>query len=396
MCECTFSKNLVALLSRPHFYDSFKLVIIAEANNDGKNFEVFEEGNQIELICYKSTLVSIFKESHGFMEKYSPDLSFDTIIRNTTKVNYIDVYNVTVGLLLTTAENKTNFNLHSDIFFTVWDSRKSEDEKFEFLLKETFIIQRLLTCSSNKINKSSSLYIWYRKLFILWQHIYNQHYNKDIEKLIFNSKIFIQSGKQHFANYYSWNTAKWIFDNLDNLILKEKFFNDIKLFCLQNVSDSSSWDCLSYMVCQYKLRNNHHVTAFDRLAKCLPPLKDLPTRSAVWFQTNLIDLAQELISYISKCAVKTWPPYLCLLRILKVYSVELSDLQLELTYKWTQDIKNFESKNGKIQLLHNFFPIVSSDQDNSNNNLNDDFIKKEILHHLGYKKVFLNNLINSR
>lgn len=395
MYECNFSKELVTILSQPFFYDSFKLVIIPQINSDGKNFEVFQKGNQIEVICYKSTLISIFKENHKFIEKYLPDLNFNTIVGNTTKVNYIDFYNVTVGLLLTTAENKTNFNLHSDVFFIIWNNIKYEDEKFEFLLKETFIIQRLLTCSLNKINKSSSLYIWYRKLFILWQHIHNQHYNKNIEKLIFNSKIFIQSGKQHFANYYCWNTAKWIFDNLNSLTLKQAYFNDIKLYCLQNISDSSSWDCLSYMVCQHKLRNNHHRTDFDRLAKHLPILEQLSTRNVVCFQPNLISLTQELISYISKCEIKMWPPYLCLLRILKVYNVELNNLRLELIDKWTKSIKTFESKNGQIQLLHNFIPIVSLPKDN-NSDLNNDFIMKETLLHLGYKKVFLNNLINHK
>ena len=396
MSKCTLSEELVTLLSKPHFYDSFKLVIIPQINNDQNNFEVFQEGNQIEIICYKSTFISIFKENHMFMEKYLPDMNLDTFIKNNSKFNYIDLYNATVGLLLTTAENKTNFNLHSAIFFTIWNSINSENEKFDFLLKETFIVQRLLTCSLNKINKSSSLFIWYRKLFILWQYNHKQYHNNNniIEKLMFTSKVFIQSGKQHFANYYNWNTAKWVFDNLNNVAWKQTFFNDVKQFCFQNVSDSSSWDCLSYMVCQYKLKNHHYILDFNRLAKSLPNSKHLLTRDTVWFQTDLIELVQGLISYISKCEIKAWPPYLCLLRILKVYNTKINGLSLEILNDWRQIINSFESKNGEIQLLNDFIPVVPSDQ--GSNSLNDDYITRETLFHLGYKKAFLNKLTNSR
>lgn len=72
---------------------------------------------------------------------------------------------MTVGFLLTTPENKTVYNVHEDLL-----KRYFQDNSVlvipDLLVKEVRLIQRLCS-SNNRINKSSSLWILYRKLFVL-------------------------------------------------------------------------------------------------------------------------------------------------------------------------------------------------------------------------------------
>ncbi|CAL9729314.1 protein Ecm9p [Monosporozyma unispora] len=385
MSQCPHNEELVNLLSKKQFYDSFKLIIIPQVSDNGHKFELFEEEHQAEVVCYKSTFIGIFKEAHQFMRQYLTDLDFQTYLNTNT--NYLTFYQVTIGLILTTAENKTNFNLHNDIFFVIWNNLKSKVEKIDFLLKETFIITRLLTCSSNKVNKSSSLYIWYRKLFILWQGFLKEDHDGNIDKLLLTSRLFLASGKQHLANYYSWNTSRWIFDNLELKPLKQTFINDVKSFCFQSFSDCSSWDTLSYMICQYKIKNTHHIDDYERLRTILNE-KLLVKRDVVWIQTDLPVLVHDIINHISKCKIKTWPPFLCLLRILSIYSLELADLISRIKIEWIGEVEKFESVHGKITLYNKFTPIIPCADSNNYN----DYLVTESLLHLGHKLVFLNKL----
>lgn len=382
MSLCPYNEELVTLLSNTKFYDTFKFVIIPQVSENGNRFELFQEDNQVEIVCYKSTFLSLFKECHIFLKKFVPDMQFKTYL--DTNVNPFSFYQITIGLLLTTTENKTNINMHSDVFFALLNKLKSHNERIDFLSKETFIITRLLTCSSNKVNKSSSLYIWYRKLFILWQGYVSEHTDNKIDKLLLTSKLFIDSGKQHFANYYSWNTSRWIFDNMESLKSKELFINAIKSFCFQNLSDCSSWDTLSYMICQYKVRNVYHIKDFDRLKGIL--VGRASERKVVWLQMDLSKLVQNICNHICRCNIKTWPPFLCLLRIFSVYSNELTDKISQIKNEWLEDINVFESKFGKIELYNGFTPVINSGEHDN------DYLRNESILHLGQKLVFLNKL----
>lgn len=383
MSQCPYNDELVTLLSNTEFYDTFKLIIVPQVSVNGNHFELLKEGNQVEVVCYKCTFISLFKECHLFVKKFLPDMQFKTYM--DTRTNHFEFYQITIGLLLTTTENKTNINWHSDIFFALLHKLRSHNERIDFLSKETLIITRLLTCSSNKVNKSSSLYIWYRKLFILWQHYLRESHGSNIDKILLTSKLFIDSGKQHFANYYSWNTSRWIFDNLETLKLKEMFINDIKSFCFQNLSDCSSWDTLSYMICQYKARNTYHINDFNRLKDSLSGETSFE-RKVVWLQMDTSKLVQDICNHITRCNIKTWPPFLCLLRIFSVYSNELTDQISQIKRKWLEEINAFESKYCQIELYNNFTPIIlSGDGDN-------DYLMTETILHLGQKLVCLNKL----
>ena len=153
---------------------------------------------------------------------------------------------------MTTAEHKTVINIHEDAVLGIVDANYNEDTK-SFLLNEFVLIKRLLTSSRNSINKSSSLWWWLRKLFVI---LVSRGYatTKQLTATIISA--ITRSGTLHFANYYCWNTAKWFFDVLElqrepeAQSARDELIESIKRFCFSHLSDCSSWSTMAYIFSQ--------------------------------------------------------------------------------------------------------------------------------------------------
>lgn len=278
---------------------------------------------------------------------------------------------MTTGLLLTTPENKTVYNIHEKLLKEYFQDNSILDIP-NLLFKEIRLVQRLLCSSNNRINKSSSLWILYRKLFVL--SLYAR--TSISSDLLF---VFYSSGSQHFSNYYCWNTARWLYDNLtDNKRIE--LFSLTKRFCFQHVKDCSSWSALAYMVCQQEQKKTDNIRDFQRLSSSfnIPVKLD---KVDLNFQIQHMDtFIQELVKWIDRTYAADWPPYLCLLQILKLNITLGIDVDSVLS-TWKNEILNFEENSGHIKMNNNI-PIVPEQFSN-------DFLTSENFVHFGYKKLFL-------
>lgn len=390
---CPYTDRLVDLLSqRKGCQKSFNFYLMPN-HSEKKDYEIYSQDGVLEIVCFKSTFISIFKECHSLLRKLCPDVTNynkDTYLKD--EQSYQLIYKSTIGLLLTSAENHKNFNLHEDIFFAIWDHLTSQDSQVEFLLNETSIIQALLMTSINKVNKSSSLNTWYKRLFVLWNYIDPEVKNIEGHTMLYDQNVFLRSGAQHFANYYTWNASRWVFDNIPHYEYKLSFFNDVKLFCFENLSDVSSWNALAYMVCQMKTQNKHNIGDYNRLYDSLElhitKKENMDERTIVWLDLDISNLVQDLLKKISSSKIKVWPPYLCILQILITYPQELQEVKDGVVRNWTKQIQEFESKNGEIVLYHRFTPITPIEKQLEDK----DYLTTEEMFHLGHKKVFLNKL----
>lgn len=285
-------------------------------------------------------------------------------------ISPINAYILTLGFLLATPENRSALNLHEKAFYELlWCG--SSFESSEILRKELTIIERLLTSTNNRINKSSSLWCIYRKLFIVSREV-----NLEGSKYV---TVFIQSASRHFSNYYCWAALRWFFDVV-SLTEKEKLFEATETYCFQNIKDASSWSALSYIVCQQSKRSCFNVSDYERLVRQL----DLPQSTIddpVWLALDTGRIAKDIITTIDTAFVAEWPPFLCLLAILNEFPNTISPSILE---KWSQDISSFENKHSSIYLLRNNPSVPAS--------FADDLLKSSCVRHLGYKKLFLQKL----
>ncbi|CAI4565845.1 ATV_HP_G0096050.mRNA.1.CDS.1 [Saccharomyces cerevisiae] len=348
-------------------YHDFRLTITANQPSITLPYYVDQKAHSIELVIFKTTFLSLFQEAHTYFNKTFSDQS---------GISNENIYYMTVGFLLTTPENKTVYNVHEDLLKGYFQDN-SVLVIPDLLVKEVRLIQRLLCSSNNRINKSSSLWILYRKLFVL---------SLDANTLVLPDILFVfhSSGSQHFSNYYCWNTARWFYDNLP-YNKRIELFNLTKRFCFQNVKDCSSWSALAYMVCQQEEKKTDNIRDFQRLTSSF----NVP------FKINKVDLnfqvqpadafTQELVKWIDRTYAADWPPYLCLLQITK-FNITLRIEMDSVLLTWRNEILNFEENSGHIKMINNT-PIVAEKFSN-------DLLTSVNFAHFGYKKLFLNKFLD--
>ncbi|CAI4046474.1 hypothetical protein SUVZ_11G2170 [Saccharomyces uvarum] len=340
-------------------HDDFRLTITANQPSIALPYYVDRNARFIELIAFKTTFLSLFQEAHTY---------FNRVLSNQSYNFDENFYYMTIGLLFTTPENKTIHNLHEQLLRKCLQDSSILNMP-NLLIKEVRLVQRLLCSSSNRINKSSSLWILYRKLYILSLHAKTPIYTDFC--FIFNS-----SGSQHFSNYYCWNTARWFYDNLA-FDKRTELFCLTKLFCFQHVKDCSSWSTLAYMICQQKQKNQYNIRDFQRLRNSFD-LFSTPNTEDLNFQLPDADtFIQELAEWIDKTFTADWPPYLCLWEITKLIGIDINSV-LSI---WRSEVQNFEKIHGSIKLENNN-PVVPKEF------TNDLLISKNFIH-FGYKKLFL-------
>ncbi|KAH9200360.1 hypothetical protein LQ764DRAFT_115001 [Zygosaccharomyces rouxii] len=344
-------KKLYQVLSSDSTTKTCRLTFAPNQPDINDPFFISEEPKNIEIVCFKNTYLSIFKEAHDYFQNY-PSISASPKDWNT--------YYSSLGYLLTTPENKTNFNVHYDTFLKMWEI----DDSKELLNRELKIVQRLLTSSNNRLNKSSSLWQMYRKLYTLSMD-YNNGTNHNY---IFT---FLESGSKHLSNYYCWNASRWFFDVFP-INEKKLMIDNVKQFCFKNFKDSSSWDALAYMLCQqrkkigYNIKNYYHPNEPDQ-------------REHQWLEFEVDEIFAEIIHLIDSFAVTELPPFLCC-RTIAVSFPELKVITKVLK-KWRSDIQKFEQQYGPLQFIRNN-PIPAS-------KYTDDIIISGLSRHIGYKKRFV-------
>lgn len=279
-----------------------------------------------------------------------------------------ETYYFSLGYLLTTPENKTNFNIHLDTFRGLL----AIDESKELLEKELRVIQRLLTSTNNRLNKSSSLWHLYRQLYTLSLQ-FSRNFDHDY------LSTFLESGDRHFSNYYCWNAAKWFFD-IFTISQREALVKRTMEFCFRNFKDSSSWDALTYMICQSRRNLNHNIEEFHRLQYMLRSSKILTTQKYVEFRIE--EILRDIVHLIDSFTVSEWSPFLCCLTI--VFTFCELDTNF-LSTAWKSDVEAFERSNGPVQIIRNN-PVHSQEY-------TQDLVLRSTAAHICYKKRFLTMFI---
>lgn len=384
-----FCKELYEVLTKDLKRINFCLTFAPNQPGVSERYFVSEEDQSIEIVCFTATFLSVFKESHEYFNLFkSRNCKYDQLplYRDLTTnqrnlpiyqaATNLDTYYSTIGFLLTTPENKTALNTHVDSLIGLIKTECCDNENSSDLLqKEMTLTGRLLTSSNNRLNKSSSLWCLYRKLYIL-----SKSYNMKIEDCV---SIFMNSASRHFSSYYCWATARWFFDVIPQTE-KEILVNATKRFCFHNFKDSSSWNALSYMICQQRTKSMFNIHDFERLQKNLGLTGDL-LEKASWQHLNADSFFSEIMKFIDTVTIVEWPPFLCLLTIAKTFpEITVS----RLLTNWRKDIKYFEATYGTIKYLRNT-PLVPDGFCN-------DLVVVRTAKHLGYKKRLVECLQQTR
>ncbi|CAG61838.2 unnamed protein product [Nakaseomyces glabratus] len=268
-----------------------------------------------------------------------------------------DTYLATVGLLLTTPENKTIINLHYKCLLELC----ADDTKA--LQREVVYLQRLLSCTNNRINKSSSLWLLYKKLYI--------QFNKTIT---FNvNTTLIKSAENHFSNYYAWNFARWYYINT-TIEERSSLLTRTRYFCNTHFKDSAAWSAFMFMLLPIDdshekfLAENCLTDSLDHKSQ---PLEQEFVEKEVRSVINRIDILQ----------CPEWSPFALVLAATKhMRGCPLHDIFV----KWKQEINQYEAQNDTIKFFHRQ-PMFDKNDTN--------ILSRQLFMHIAYKKTLLDKLL---
>lgn len=263
--------------------------------------------------------------------------------------------------------NHTALNLHERIFLERLNNSTHSDSLL-WLGNEILLIERFLTSTNNRLNKSSSLWYLYRKLLILAR----DHHSEDLN---YKSTV-LHSGKRHFSNYYCWATARWLYDVVP-VAEKAQLLKLTCNFCFETLSDASSWSALSYMICQQRRKSDYNYSDYKHLRELLKlPIND--TDAPSWPALRIEQYVTKIIQTIDAAVAEEWPPFLCLMTVVKEFQ-EAADLAG--FSDWRENLQTFEQQHGNITLLRNN-PVVPTE-------LSDNAVLHRNARHFGFKKLFL-------
>ncbi|AMD21813.1 HFL043Cp [Eremothecium sinecaudum] len=306
--------------------------------------------SHIEVICFKKTFLKIFTECHSKLTE---------LLDHNSNLE-LDVYLGTIGLLFTTFENRTILNLHESLFLDMVNSIDGDKS----LRKEIRLVEALLSSNLSKLNKSSSLWLWYKKLVVLQRE---KNFNSEIQVV----KTCLASAELHPSNYYSWNMLRWYCDIVREENNRDHIFHNIRKFAFSHLKDISAWEMLSHF---YLGNWDYNASEYRRLAVRF----NIHHCDKLGIQgegeditCKISTLITTLADYIDLCEVSEWPPYLTLYKLISITKPQ----SFEYLKKWEAQVQPYPNSEGR------------------NNHVND-ILRLSKDKHMDVKKKFLKKVAN--
>lgn len=225
-------------------------------------FETFSACGSLEIGLTKSSYVALFIEVHTFWHRQC--MGKAPLVDRQLPDEVMDLYLMTLGLLLTTPENRPALNLHQDLVFLI----SATDALFlerDFDIATCFLQSRL-----KRINKSPLLWFWIKKLTIL---LVLNNLDSHKQQLRFTTLVArtLASFRHHYSNYYAGSFLLWLchvlngvsgpnFDSLLVILQKE-----LTQSCRSTLLDVSLWTSLATLAVALETCCEHALDEYYRL-----------------------------------------------------------------------------------------------------------------------------------
>lgn len=290
-----------------------------------------------------------------------------------------DTYYASVGLLFVTPEDKTALNIHEDF---IRNKINASQELFThreaipevFLNKELQLLTLLLSSTNNRVNKSSSLWLLLRRLYVLKRELFPSLHFDYLD-------LCLESAQQHISNYYCWNTLRWFYDFATNEE-KDAILVGTRSFCYRHLKDSSSWYTYSSFLSQSYASEDFNRNEYMRHCEKYGLRHHALQCSEGPDEKRLISEIIEIKSYIDRVEVLDSPPYICILKLLRNVS---PNKRLDLFEDWNQETANMEKENAYAALRTPSSPLLEDQED--------DLLLRIKFQRLKIKLQFMQNLL---
>lgn len=295
----------------------------------GDGVQIYEDDTvTCEIGFSKKTWLAIFTEGHQYFELHPFGLQEVSSMSNDELDSF---YMATNCLLITTNEYSTIWRLHEQAVGEIYRrshgnnaEKTSKNLNITILSREFTFCLGLCTSRLDRVNKSSSLWMWIRKLSAALIFQFESFSVLDVAEHV------LRSMDLHFANYCASYTLLWLMDVGAELgVVKtseeEQIAQLLRERCRGSLNDVSLWRLLGAVLggihSQYSLHHynqvcTHMSTVLGQLMQALPQREVIPLHqkriSGQLFPDGIDDLQWLLVV---ECTVDT--PYQCVLRSVK-------------------------------------------------------------------------------
>lgn len=252
-------------------------------------------------------------------------------------------YLATTVLLLITPEDHSNIRRHEELLLNRLKDKncsglwRRDEIAGAFVRRELQFVTSCLTSSLARVNKSPSLWLLYRKLYIITNSLF-----PTIEANY--EMCFSKSAEAHSSNYYSWHTLRWMFD-VGSKQLKARLAEATETFCFKHPKDSSAWWSLAHVLVSSFDTQKNSIAQQNMLTAnySLPPLSELIFGCAS--STEIESKVKKIVEYIDYAEVSEYPPFQCLEKLFQNLNQTGQKAYVE---KWLSQIEVFERENFEI------------------------------------------------
>ncbi|CAK9437789.1 uncharacterized protein LODBEIA_P21670 [Lodderomyces beijingensis] len=198
-----------------------------------------DSSSSLEIGVHKRAYLEMFMASHAYFYEHRQQLYN---LQALSLVELRETYLMTLGYLITTNENHTIIKVHAQTV-AILDN----------WLEDLEIVTSFLTCRMARINKSSSLWAWLRRVVQKCSHK-REHGSK----LVIDDRCISRALKScdlHFANYYGNSFLRWCIEMEGYHEEFKSWWRQLAQLCDQRLSDSSLWGTLNFLLSRSRGEN---------------------------------------------------------------------------------------------------------------------------------------------
>ncbi|RCK54542.1 Protein ECM9 [Candida viswanathii] len=232
----------------------YKIVQIVPSLEDGPLIAYDDEANgTLDIGLTKKSYLAMFKQCHDYWYAY---LEREIALNRLSRSQLEELYLMTLGYLVTANDHHSIINLHEDIVQQLGNHETDIE-----------IVSCFLTSHLKRINKSSLLWNWMKKLTVM--QVYQQPLALLYRKIVARA---LRSCKVHYMNYYANNFIHWVMlINSQVLYLDDGgvLFKELQRQCRDDLLDRSLWtNFKNYIDCLHGTADTEYVNdELERICK---------------------------------------------------------------------------------------------------------------------------------
>lgn len=266
----------------------------------------------------KQMYLQMFMEAHRFFEAGFPETS---TIRAMTERELRELYFATIAILTTSNDYHTVWRVHEVVVFEL-----HKRIGLEILTDDFTFCSALATSRMKRVNKSSTLFLWLRKLSVVL---------RDHGDLLHTMVLrLLKLMQMHFANYCAGFTLQWLAQTA--VLHDEEWYSSVvdnlRHQCRKELKDVTAWKALASLL--RRRLDSYSAAHYNVLADWVSQaLGSKVCHLTAYAYTDETESAYEDLDWLLSVECSVYTPYECVTgqgAALERVRTKLEELNLQL------------------------------------------------------------------